>query len=139
MMPISIRYFMGETYAELTLTNLFRGRSLRIQALVDTGATWMVVTPQVAEALGYDLEELVVSNVTVADGRRIPVPQIGALEIAFHPGRDAEPDRRCPLGAVVLGDQCLMGQIPLEALDLIIDPLQQRVVGRHEGGPVYRA
>lgn len=123
---------MGETYADLTLKNLFGGASVRVRALVDTGSSYMIVTPAVASALGFDTTELMVRNVTLADNRRIPAPVAGPLEILFE-------DRRCALEAVVLGGaECLMGFIPLEAMDLIVDPIRQRVIGAHEGGPLIR-
>lgn len=130
---------MGEIYADLTLTNRFSGKSHRIRTLVDTGATWMIITPVLARELGYDLDELLVSNVTVADGRRMPVPQIDGLHVAFHPQPHLPPDRSATLPTIVMGNQCLMGCVALQALDLILDPLNERIIGRHEGGPLYRA
>lgn len=124
---------MGETYANLTLRSVFGGESVEIRALVDTGSSWMIVTEAVAVALGFDPGEFSMLNVTLADGRRRPVPVVGPLQIVFE-------DRQCKLEAVVLGgDECLMGFIPLEAMDLIVDPLRQRLIGAHEGGPVFRA
>ena len=123
---------MGLTYADLELTNLFTNHTVPVRALVDTGATYLIVTAEVARALGFDPDETVVSNVTIADGRRIPVPVVGPLQIRFQ-------DRQCKLEAVVLGDQCLLGFIPLECMDLMVDPVRQRLVGAHAEGPVFRA
>jgi predicted aspartyl protease len=124
----------------LTLTNLFLNRTLRICALVDTGATWLIVTPATARELGFDLAEIRRLSVTVADDRRIPVPVIGPIRIDIQLEAGGEPDRRCTLEAVVLGQQeCLLGQIPLEAMDLIVDPKRQRVIGRHPEGAIFRA
>jgi clan AA aspartic protease len=113
---------MGEVYADLKLTNPFTKESVCVRALVDTGASHLIVSAELARVLGFDVEELVVSNVTIADGRRIPVPRIEALRIDFE-------DRHCTLDVVVLGDQCLMGFIPLECMDLIVDARQQRLIG----------
>ena len=123
---------MGTTYADLKLTNPFTNQSVSVRALVDTGATHMIVPPEVAKALGFDLEEAVVSDVTIADGRRLPVPRIRPVQITFA-------DRSCMVDVVVLGDQCLMGFIPLECMDLIVDPLEERLIGAHAEGPVFRA
>src|SRR5688572_21061701 len=109
---------MGTTYADLELTNLFTHSALKVRALVDTGSSYLVVTPDIARNLGFDIEETVVRHVTLADNRRIRVPVIGPLQIAFE-------DRSCRLEAVVLGeDQCLLGFIPLEAMDLVVDPFK---------------
>lgn len=129
---------MGEIYADLTLRSLFGPQSVRIRALIDTGSSYMIVTPGVARALGYDPEEMRTLNTTLADGRRFPVPVIGPLEIAFHPASDQPHDRSCKLEAIVLGDQCLMGHVPLQAMDLMLDPPRHRVMGRHPEGPVFR-
>ncbi len=122
---------MGEVYADLKLTNPFTKESASVRALVDTGASHLIVPAELARVLGFDVEELVVSNVTIADGRRIPVPRIEALRVDFE-------DRHCTLDVVVLGDQCLMGFIPLECMDLIVDPRKQCLIGAHPGGPVFR-
>lgn len=126
-----IRGFMGIVHAELRLTNFFTGQSTQVRALVDTGATEMTVTPEVAVALGFDLEEVWRQMVTVADGRRFKVPRIGPLQIRYQ-------DRAASFDAMVMGDQCLMGQVPLEVLDLIVDPKEKRLIGRDPDGPVSR-
>jgi clan AA aspartic protease len=124
---------MGTVYADVTLTNMFSGRSVNVRTMVDTGAIHMVVPAAVATELGFDLEEVSVSYVTVADGRRVRCPQIAPVEIRFQ-------DRTCPSSLVVLGDECLMGVVPLELMDLVVDPVQERVVPnpKHPDGPVFR-
>ena len=59
--------------------------------------------------------------VTLADGRQIDIPKIRPIEIAFA-------NRTYATEALVLGDEALMGVLPLEAMDLVIDPRGQRVV-----------
>src|SRR5262249_3514687 len=116
-----------------TLTNLFRKTTISVRALVDTGASYLVITPDAARELGFDLEETSVRHVTIANDLRIPVPVVGPLQIKVE-------DRVCNLEAVVLGSQhCLLGFIPLEALDLVVDPLNGTVVGAHPGGQLIRA
>jgi clan AA aspartic protease len=123
---------MGAVYADLTLVNLFNKKSTVIRALVDTGATEMFVTADIAANLGFDIEEVIRKTVILADGRRFAAPRIGPLEIRFE-------DRSVYFEAFVLGDECLMGQIPLEALDLIVDPKGQRLIGAHAAGYLRRA
>ena len=122
---------MGEVRADLTLTNLFNRQSVSVHALVDTGATHMFVTEEVARALGFDTEEVHRKHIITADGRRFEAPCIGPLEIGFE-------DRKMQFQAFVLGDECLMGQIPLEGMDLLVDPGARRLVGKHPGGELFR-
>ena len=124
---------MGTVYAEVTLTNMFSGKRVNVRTMVDTGAIHMVVPAAVATELGFDLEEVSISYVTVADGRRIRCPQVAPVEIRFQ-------DRTCPSSLVVLGKECLMGVVPLELMDLVVDPVQERVIPNpeHPDGPVFR-
>jgi clan AA aspartic protease len=125
---------MGLTHADLKLTNLIGKQSITIQALVDTGATFMCVTEAVAVQLGFDIEEVSTHMVTLADGRQIKVPRIAPLEIAFS-------NRTYVTEALVLGNEPLMGVLPLEAMDLIVDPLKQQLVvnPEHPNFPVALA
>jgi hypothetical protein len=115
---------MGVMYAELVLRNPANDRRVAIRARVDLSATALIVTPAVSRALGFAAEDLKTSLVTVSIGRRIPVARIAPLQIAYC-------DRDCHLEAVVLGDENRVGFVPLEAMDLIVDPVGQRLVGRH--------
>jgi predicted aspartyl protease len=59
---------MGLIYADLHLTNLFSKQSVKLHARVDTGATFMYVTEEVALQLGFDITEVSRQVVTLADG-----------------------------------------------------------------------
>ncbi|MCX7110690.1 MAG: clan AA aspartic protease [Proteobacteria bacterium] len=112
---------MGLTYADLRLSNLFNRQKLNIRALVDTGATFMCVTEEVALQLGFDTTEVSQQVVTLADGHQRKVPKIAPIEIAFE-------NRTYVTEALVLGNECLMGVLPLEAMDLLVDPHTQKLV-----------
>ena len=112
---------MGLTYAKLCLTNLFNRKKLTIRALVDTGATFMCVTEEVALQLGFDTTEVSQQIVPLADGHQRKVPKIAPIEIAFD-------NRTYVTEALVLGNECLMGVLPLEAMDLLVDPRTQQIV-----------
>ena len=112
---------MGTTYAELKLTNLFSKQSVSIRALVDTGATFMCVTEAIAVQLGFDTTEVSRHIVTLADGRQLKVPRIAPIEIIFG-------NRSYITEALVLGDEALMGVLPLEAMDLLVDPLREQLI-----------
>ena len=125
---------MGHTYAELKITNLFEKRSIAVKALVDTGATFMCLTEQDALQLGFDLTEVSQQVVTLADGRQRKVPKIAPIEISFA-------NRSYVTEALVLGNEPLMGVLPLEAMDLMVDPLRQQLIvnPEHPNYPVALA
>ncbi|MDP1592802.1 MAG: retroviral-like aspartic protease family protein [Gallionella sp.] len=125
---------MGLTYATLKLTNLFGHQSVEVSALVDTGATFMCVSEEIALQLGFDITEVSRQVVTLADGHQRKVPKIAPIEIAFG-------NRTYVTEAVVLGNEALMGVIPMEAMDLIVDPRQQILIAnpQHPNYPVASA
>ena len=88
------------------------------QALADTGAVHLCVPQHVA--LQLHLEEYDRKEVVIADGSRHVVPYMGPLEVRFK--------KRVALGgALVFGDQVLLGAIPLEDMDLVVLPRSRRV------------
>ncbi len=127
---------MGLTYATLKLTNLFSRQSIEVSALVDTGATatFMCVSEEIALQLGFDITEVGRQVVTLADGHQRKVPKIAPIEIAFG-------NRTYVTEAVVLGNEALLGVIPMEAMDLIVDPRQQMLIAnpQHPNYPVASA
>jgi clan AA aspartic protease len=125
---------MGLTYATLRLTNLFNRQAVEVTALVDTGATFMCVTEEVAVQLGFDITEVSQQTVTLADGHQRRVPKIAPIEIAFA-------NRTYVTEAVVLGNEPLLGVLPLEAMDLVIDPRRRALVvnPKHPNYPVASA
>jgi clan AA aspartic protease len=112
---------MGLVRADFRLVNLFTKQSVSIRALVDTGAMGAFVTWEVARQLGFDPAEVAVQYVTVADERRVAVPCLRPVAIHFE-------DRDCSSDVLVLGDECLMGVIPLESMELVVDPVRQRLI-----------
>ena len=121
---------MGETRVDLVLTNLFNKKTVSVRALVDTGTSDFIVTMDVARALGFDPEECQTRNIILADDTRRRVPLLRGIQLAFD-------NRDCLIDAYVMGDECLLGFIPLECMDLAVDPKGQRLVGRHADGPVH--
>ena len=123
---------VGHIHADVGLTNYYSGRSVAVRALIDTGTTELFVTAKIARELGFDLEEVGRKYVTVADGRRVYVPRLMGVQIHFE-------DRSYLTEALVMGTECLVGVVPLEVMDLIVDPKLQRLVGRLPEGPCTRA
>jgi len=112
---------MGLVYADFTLTNMFTGKSVPIRALVDTGTTEAFVTPEVARQLGFDPGEVRQKPVSLADGSRVYAPCLAPVEIRWE-------DRTHATEVLVLGDECLVGVVPLEILSLVVDPKRLQVV-----------
>jgi clan AA aspartic protease len=89
-----------------------------VVALVDTGAITLCVPEHVALQLG--LQESEKREVTTADDRKMLVPYVGPVQVLFE-------NRTCFTGALVLGGTVLMGAVPMEDMDLIVDPGRQKV------------
>lgn len=111
---------MGLIYTEVSLSNPRNSRlaPLTVSALVDTGAVNLCVPEHVAVQL--ELAELERREVTIADGRPALVPYVGPVQVTFG-------NRSCFTGAFVLGDGVLLGSIPLEDMDLVVNPRMERV------------
>ena len=111
---------MGIIRTELTLRNPTRPahESIAINALVDTGAVHLCIPEHLAIQLG--LAELEKREVTLANGHRIAVPYVGPVEIGFK-------NRRCFTGAMVMGDEPLLGAIPMKDMDLVVVPSRQTI------------
>ena len=106
---------MGYVFAEIELSNPRRQdlTPLSAKALVDTGALMLCIPEHVAVQL--DLEAEATREVSVADGRSTTVPYVGPVRVAFE-------KRFCYVGALVLGDEVLLGAVPMEDMDLVVDP-----------------
>jgi clan AA aspartic protease len=90
-------------------------RSTEIEALVDTGATMMVLPADAVSRLG--LLPAGYRKVRYADGRVAEVPWVSGIRITIL-------GRETVINALVeaAGTTPLIGQIPLEELDLLVDP-----------------
>jgi clan AA aspartic protease len=92
-----------------------RVRTLEVDALVDTGATMLVLPAEICRTLG--LGEAGRRRVRYADGRRREIPWGTDLFIEIL-GRGMGCDARVETEGTVP----LIGQIPLEGLDLVVNP-----------------
>lgn len=122
---------MGLTHATLNLSNSRKPdlASIEVRALADTGALHLCIPEHVA--LQLDLTEQEKREVTIADGSRRLVPYVGPITIAFG-------NRRCFTGAMVRGDEVILGAIPMEDMDLVVQPAQ-RVVTVNPASPNFAA
>jgi clan AA aspartic protease len=112
---------MGLATATLLLDNprLESMEPIEVEALADTGALFLCIPDHVANQL--KLTETSKKEITTADGKRQLCPYVGPVHIRFG-------SRECYVGAVVLGDQVLLGAAPMEDLDLVVIPSDRRVV-----------
>ena len=104
-------------------------RKVTVEAMVDTGAVTMVIPEEVAEALGLSLIHY--GTATLADGTKRQIPSMGPLRVEIF-GRPMV----CSAYVTPPGTMPLIGQIPLEALDLIVDPGTREVRVRSADGPM---
>jgi predicted aspartyl protease len=129
---------MGEVRARLVLENQRdriladaghlssdRVRRLELDALVDTGAVMTLLPQDVVELLGLPLDGKII--VTLANEERIELPRARLLSLSLG---DRQMDTDCLVGP----PRCepLLGQLVLERLDLIVDPVKQAVTPRPE-------
>ena len=84
-----------------------------VEALVDSGATHLCIPEHIQ--LQLQLDEIDSKEVTLADGSTRLVPYVGPIELRFK-------NRIGFAGALVMGDQVLLGAIPMEDMDLVIIP-----------------
>ncbi len=102
-------------------------RSVEVtDALVDTGATMLSMPRRLVEQLGLRR-------------RRTRTARTSAGTIAFgiyEAVRLTVQGRDCVVEVVELPDDCpvLIGQIPLEALDFVVDPAGQKLTGNPDHG-----
>lgn len=91
----------------------------------------MLCLPQsVASQLGLEAESE--REVTVANGMKQLVPYVGPIRVTFQ-------GRICFVGAFVIGDEVLLGAVPMEDLDLVISPSRQTVTVNPESPDIPHA
>jgi predicted aspartyl protease len=105
-------------------------RAMKVQAMPDTGAWTLVINEEVCQQLGLAIKGETSS--TLADGTAaqydIPAP--------VKPQWKA---RSTGLPSVVIPDakEVLLGALPLEALDLIVDPVRKILAGAYGDQPLH--
>ena len=96
-------------------------KRIRCKALVDSGAYELVINEDVKKQL--DLPVLEERIVKLADDSERRVELVGPVEIRFE-------NRSTVVRAVVLpgAAEILLGAIPMDGLDVVIDPREQRLI-----------
>jgi clan AA aspartic protease len=128
---------MGTVYTEITLKN--SGDSIRVQegliteqeiravtvrAMVDTGCGSLVISEDIRETLGLKVKGL--RSGTLADGSRPVCRVTEPVEIHWK-----NRDTACPALVLPGAEEVLLGAIPLEDMDLIVNPARQELTGAH--------
>lgn len=113
---------MGKVIEKVKVTSLFDpSRSIEVEAVVDTGATMLVLPQDVIGEL--DLRKMREAGVRYANNKAETKSIYGVVTVEMC-GRAGEFDvLEEPEGA-----QPLVGQIILEQLDLIVDPSTRKVI-----------
>jgi clan AA aspartic protease len=134
---------MGLVHAEITLKNakdmmkaeigllpVHEIRQTAVNALVDSGAWTMVINEATREKLGLDSEKN--SRGTLADGTKTNYKLSSQIEISWK-------NRSFICEAVIVpnAEENLLGAIPLEGMDLMINPSSQELVGVHGDEAIY--
>ncbi|MEK6616196.1 MAG: clan AA aspartic protease [Bacteroidota bacterium] len=123
---------MGLTYSKIKISNPRNSSLLPVEldSLVDTGALMLCIPQAVAYQL--ELEELDKRPVTIADGSSHQVPYVGPVRVDFG-------NRFCFVGALVIGNETLLGVIPMEEMDLVVHPATQKLMPNplHPNKPSY--
>ena len=125
---------MGLVYADIELINgddlALRRRGIieekeikrtNIRAMVDSGAYMLAINETIKNQL--ELPVIDRSPAVLADGSVIQLEIVGPVEVRFA-------NRRTTVDAMVLpgNNEVLLGAIPLEGMDVLIDPLRQQLI-----------
>ena len=122
---------MGKVNVKIKLTNYSdlvvrrlklakrKARTVEVDALVDTGATRLYLKPSVIKRLGLGRTDTVRSQTTNGD----------ALRYKYEPVELELMGRRENFDVIEIPENVpnLLGQVPLEVLDLVVDAKGQRL------------
>jgi predicted aspartyl protease len=112
---------------ELGIRALDQVRRLEVNdALVDTGATYLSLPRRLVHQLG--LKHYMTRQARTTTGLAT-IEMYGLVRLTIQ-------DRFCHVEVSEVDDHCpvLIGQLPREALDFIIDPKDQRLIGNPDHG-----
>ena len=136
---------MGHVNTQITLKNcrdIFKAkdghineqeiRQITVDAIVDTGATALVINQDLFQKLG--LEAVDQREIRFANNKTETCSLTEPIEIHWE-------NRFITMPAMVVKDaaKVLLGVLPLEGMDLIVDTVSQKLVGAHGDRPMYLA
>jgi len=135
---------MGYVNTQITLKNIkdvFKAelgiiqepeiRQATVDVMVDTGASMLVINEPLFQQLGLNVIEE--RETKFANDTKEMCKVTEPLIIKWE-------DRTTTMPALVVNNvpNLLMGVLPLEGMDLIVDTVNQKLVGAHGNKPVYR-
>jgi clan AA aspartic protease len=135
---------MGHVNTKITLKNIFdvkqakkgnlavdKIRQATVDVMVDTGATMLVINKELCQQLGLDV--IGERQTTLANNAKETCKITEPVEINWE-------DRSVIMSALVVEDApgYLLGVLPLEGMDLIVDTVNQKLTGAHGDQPLYR-
>jgi clan AA aspartic protease len=105
-------------------------RKMTLEAMPDTGAWTLVINEEIRQKLGLHILET--SESTLADGKTDTYEVTEGVQIQWK-------NRSTVLPAVVAPNTktVLLGALPLEAMDLMVDPVHHQLVGVHGAEPLH--
>ena len=128
---------MGTVHAEITIKNstdvtgLFEGRlkehevrSVTVNSVVDTGATSLVINEELRNKLGLGVIEE--RYMKLADGGKVLSRITTPVSIHWK-----NRSWVCPAVSLEHVEHILLGAIPLEGMDLMVNPKTQELSGVH--------
>lgn len=106
-------------------------RKIRIQALVQRHSSMLVIPESIQQIL--DLRKLDERQVELADGAIAQLDVVGPVEVRFE-------NRKTIVNAMVLPDEgeVLLGAIPMQGMDVLIDPKRERLIVNPESPDIAR-
>ena len=96
-------------------------RRCTVSAMVDSGATMLAIPAFVRKQL--DLKKVSDIEAELVDGSSVAFEVVGPIEVRFQ-------NRRTSVEALVIPDstKVLLGAIPMEGLDVLIDPKREQLI-----------
>ena len=128
---------MGIVYTEITIRNvkdiikaeegLIKENEIRqamVEAMVDTGTGTLVINEELRQQLGLEVKGE--RQATLANNAKETVRIAGLVEVHWK-------DRMMACQPVVVSGagEILLGVIPLEDMDLMVDPVRHELTGAH--------
>ena len=106
-------------------------RTVTVDACVDTGSWFLVLNEETCAALG--LKTTGTDTATLADGSTVEYPVTEPVEFRWK-------DRKKSMNALLIpdADEVLFGALCMEALDVIADPVDECLRGRHGDKAIYK-
>lgn len=106
-------------------------KRVTVTAMVDSGATMLAIPEFIKQHL--NLRKVNELEAELADGSSVPLEVVGPIEVRFE-------NRRTVVEALVVPNQTtvLLGAIPMEGMDVLIDPKRERLIVNPESPDVAR-